>query len=606
MTYRLDIDGLRGLVVIAVILFHIGVIPNGYLGVDVFFVISGYLITNILYKEVLHNDFSIWRFYERRIRRIIPLVLVVTSVALLSGMILMLPDDLENLCQSVVATNVFGNNILASITSKDYWAIKNEYKPLIHTWSLGIEEQFYLLYPFIFLWIGKSQRNKRRGWIFWILRVLTVFSFCLFITNQNLTSQFYFLPYRFFELSLGGVCAIWFKENQRMNFRSGNYVLYVLLFLLIIVIGFDPIKSHELKISLVSVLSCGILVLGKIYKSDVVHAQLLSNRLLVWIGKISFSLYMWHQVVFAFARYAFMERITSENVYMLLFIVISLSVITYYFVEQPFRGKKIKVNILLPALTVVWLLITGAALYIYFIGGVIRDVPQLGIKKAEFSEKLNFFDRDNNIHIRYNEDVRKLDKPFTERGKIRILVVGNSYARDFVNILLESHLKESLDISYFDTDKWQETVYKERIEGADYIFYAMGLSYQDKDSFLNSISKFEIDKQKLWVVGTKDFGFSNGLYYNKFKDNTSCSTYRTSMKGGVLELNNKLKMDWGNRYIDLIGLISDGKGDVLVYTPDCKFISQDTMHFTRFGASYFAGLLEPVFEGILGFSSQMR
>ena len=155
--YRTDIDGLRAIAVISVILFHLKYISNGYLGVDVFFVISGYLITSIIYKEVESNSFSILKFYEKRIRRIIPLVLFTSFVAFILGLFFMLPDDLENLSQAVFASNFSVNNILMRITSSDYWAIKNDYKPLMHTWSLGIEEQFYLFYPFIFFFLkGKK------------------------------------------------------------------------------------------------------------------------------------------------------------------------------------------------------------------------------------------------------------------------------------------------------------------------------------------------------------------------------------------------------------------------------------------------------------------
>ena len=133
MQYRTDIDGLRAFAVSAVILFHLGYLPNGYLGVDVFFVISGYLITSIVYGKASRGTFSIADFYRRRIRRILPLMLVVSSVALAVGASYMLPDDLENLGQSVVASNFSANNILMYFTSADYWAVRNDYKPLMHT-----------------------------------------------------------------------------------------------------------------------------------------------------------------------------------------------------------------------------------------------------------------------------------------------------------------------------------------------------------------------------------------------------------------------------------------------------------------------------------------
>ena len=154
--YRDDIDGLRAIAVIAVILFHIGYLKNGFLGVDIFFVISGYLITNILYTESVEHRFSIVNFYLRRIRRIIPLVLVFCSMSLFLGILVMLPDDLENLAQSIITTILFSNNILLCMTTGNYWEVINEFKPLMHTWSLGIEEQFYALYPFLFLLLKKN------------------------------------------------------------------------------------------------------------------------------------------------------------------------------------------------------------------------------------------------------------------------------------------------------------------------------------------------------------------------------------------------------------------------------------------------------------------
>ncbi|MFD0778303.1 acyltransferase family protein [Flavobacterium myungsuense] len=196
--YRNDIDVLRAIAVLAVILFHMGYLPNGYLGVDVFFVISGYLITKIIYVEAIENKFSIYQFYLRRIRRIIPLVLFTTFVALITGLFVMLPDDLENLSQSVIATNFFANNILLKITTVNYWNIINDYKPLMHTWSLGIEEQFYLVYPLLFLICNK----KRVKWVLPILVVLTGFSLLLFVISTNEAAKFFTIPFRFLSYHL--------------------------------------------------------------------------------------------------------------------------------------------------------------------------------------------------------------------------------------------------------------------------------------------------------------------------------------------------------------------------------------------------------------------
>ena len=151
MRYRPEIDGLRAVAVIPVIMFHAGykIFSGGFVGVDIFFVISGYLITTIIISELDSNNFSILSFYERRMRRILPALFLVMGVSSILSYFLMLPDELENFGQSVVATTLFSNNILLVLTS-GYWSLESEFKPLLHTWSLGVEEQYYIIFT-IFL-----------------------------------------------------------------------------------------------------------------------------------------------------------------------------------------------------------------------------------------------------------------------------------------------------------------------------------------------------------------------------------------------------------------------------------------------------------------------
>ena len=597
-TYRTDIDGLRAIAIIPVILFHLGYLSNGYLGVDVFFVISGYLITGLIYNEVEENKFSIPKFYERRIRRIFPLVLFTTLIAFILGLIFMLPDDLENLSQSVFASNFSANNILMQITSADYWAVKNDYKPLMHTWSLGIEEQFYLLYPMIFFFL----KGDKKKFILPLLIFLTILSLTAFFNSTNISSKFYFLQYRFFELSIGGICAIYFsKRNGFINSSKSHYILYFLLSVLVSLLFFNSIKSNDIKVLTTTILTSGILVLGGLhFENNSLYRVLISNRVFTGIGKISFSLYMWHQIVFAFSRYFLVEEITLNYAIALCIIVILLSIISYFAIENPFRNRTtIKTKPLLIIVSFLFLLITGASLYVYVVGGNIKDVPELGITKSNLPSQLNFFSSQSNINIQYNEDIRALDKPFSDNNqeiginsdKVKVLILGNSFGRDIANVLLESSFKDTIEVRYSDLASNADDELKSRINNADFIFF--GSNYPTKAL----ITKYNIDMNKVWIVGTKDFGNSNGIHYNRKIENYS--NYRTSMKTGVLENNVKLKKEWGEKYIDLIGLIDDSEGKVLVFSPDGKFLSQDTVHFTKFGAMLFARLLNSKFREIM-------
>lgn len=592
-TYRTDIDGLRAIAVISVILFHLGYLTNGYLGVDIFFVISGYLITGIVYNEVEENKFSILKFYERRIRRIFPLVLFTTFIALVLGLIFMLPDDLENLCQSVIASNFSANNILMKFTSADYWAIKNDYKPLMHTWSLGIEEQFYLLYPVIFFFL----KGNKKKYILPILIFLTILSFILFLISNDSSSKFYFLQFRFFELSVGGVCAIYYnKRLPSHNFPKSNYILLILLILLLSILYLNFIKNNDIKIIITTILTASILVLGGLhFENNSLYKNLLSNKLFVSIGKISFSLYMWHHIVFAFSRYFLIYEITLNYAIFLSVIVVLLSIITYFFIENYFRDrKKIKTKPFLIIVTFTFIVINSISFYVYMIGGIIKNVPELGIYKSNNKlTQLNFFSSQNNIHIQYNENVRTMNKPFTSSNKTKILVIGDSFARDFANILLESSFSKSVEISYITSPTLD---YKERFNNADYIFFTKN-HIPSKDTLSEIFDNLGIVKSKLFIVGPKDFGKSNGIHYNK--KISDYSNYRTPIKKEVLETNLFLSKEYGEKYIDLISFVKDDKERVLVFTSDGKFISQDTVHLTKFGAIFFAKLLDDKLRIIL-------
>ena len=567
--HRKDIDGLRAIAVLSVIAFHFGLLPNGYLGVDIFFVISGFLITNIIYNESIEGEFSVKKFYIRRIRRIIPLVLFISIIALITGLLVMLPDSLENLAQSIIATNLFGNNILQAITTRDYWDVINEYKPMMHTWSLGIEEQYYMLYPFIFLFLNK----KRIRWILPVLTILTIISIILYFMPFKPDQKFYYLPFRFFELSFGGIAAILLKK--RLIDIKFSYIFIVILLGLLLIN--DSIIPASVSLCLIVIISCMIIISTN---NNTISSFILKNKLFVWVGMISFSLYMWHQLAISYTRF-FIHQFSTVHIVVLLGLIFGLSTLTYHLVEQPFRRRggqnKISVKKLFVILIPTFLFIMISSSYIYYNAGVLKNIPELDIYQSNIQR---------NMHAQYNHRIRDLDKDFETTTKVKVLIFGNSFARDWVNVLSESQYNDIIEISYVRNK--QKMLSRQASADIIFISFRTQKEYEEVQSFLSN--KIEVDMPKIWYVGTKNFGIDNTIYYN-YRGSDRCFQ-RTPMEDGYWETNETLKHQFGAKYINLIDYVIDDNYTVPVFTSDCKFISQDCRHFTKAGAKYFAAFIE--------------
>lgn len=567
LSYRPEVDGLRAVAVLAVVFFHFGWFPNGYLGVDVFFVISGYLITRILYRAKMDDTFSLKEFYVRRARRILPLVLFFCLFSLAIGALVMLPDDFENLAQSVFATVCFGNNLLLLLTTGNYWDVINDFKPLMHTWSLGVEEQFYLLYPFLFLVLRPGRVRLFAG----ILGALALTSLALnYLPGFSSAERFYLLPFRFYELAAGGGGAILLGQKQLSSaWLTGGFIGLVAVMFLPFTEGLGGVL-RPLTVALSAMFLAGVCS-GRLAK------LLLTNSLVVGLGKISFSVYLWHQVLLAFARYFLFAEMTSLVLTGILALTILLSVLTFWGVETPFRRYQPKKNLVF---MVAVLAISGAvaitSLWLYARAGVIRDVPELEIKMA---------DAYRGMHDDYLVAIDATKASFAENDKLKVLVVGDSYASDWINVLKQSTLADRIDIAHFGKlDPTEEDVALE----ADVIYYA-------RKSTLSS-SKLGVERitaecsasvlKKIRIVGTKNFGSSMGIYYNSQTKNY-CDQTTTVPPDYALE-NAYLKEAWGDRYLDVISLLSDDAGKLRVFDDECHLISHDGRHLTRAGAIFLA------------------
>lgn len=340
--YRPEIDGIRAIAVVAVVLYHAEFViagsnpfEGGFIGVDVFFVISGYLITSIILSDLIRGKFSFANFYERRARRILPALLVVMAATAPLAWMYMSPKAMQEYAGSALSTFVFGSNVWFWLED-GYFAEPSALKPLLHTWSLAVEEQFYLLFPITFLLLWRYARR------YFTAIFVTAFLLSLALAHyQSLRSPdaaFYLLPYRGWELLAGAILA----KLELDRGRTGHPWLktWMPVLGLCLVIGsfffFDDQMRHPSLITLVPVLGTMCLI-WFCEKGDRVSA-VLDSRPLVAVGLVSYSLYLWHFPIFAFARIDGGEPTQGEKAAYILAALV-LSGITYFLVEKPARNR---------------------------------------------------------------------------------------------------------------------------------------------------------------------------------------------------------------------------------------------------------------------------
>ena len=334
MKYRAEIDGLRALAVVPVILFHAGfeLFSGGFVGVDVFFVISGYLITTILIEDIENKRFSIVKFYERRARRILPALFFVMLVCIPFAWMWMLPSQMKDFSQSLVAVSLFASNILFWRES-GYFDAAAEEKPLLHTWSLAVEEQYYVLFPIFLILAWRFGKNK----VFWMIVVMAAISLLLseWGWRNKATANFYLAPTRAWELFAGSIAAFVVQKQGVQN--NNPLALTGLLAILFSIFFYDETTPFPSLYALVPVLGVVLLVLYA--DKETIAARLLSNKGFVGIGLISYSAYLWHQPLFAFARIHSLERPSTVLMLALIFTSVLLAYLSWRYIEKPFRRK---------------------------------------------------------------------------------------------------------------------------------------------------------------------------------------------------------------------------------------------------------------------------
>lgn len=578
INYRSEIDGLRALAVVSVLLFHADIpgFTGGFVGVDIFFVISGFLITSIIAREMEVERFSYARFLERRIRRIFPALLAVMLVTLLLAWATMLPDPFENYGQSLFATAISANNILLAMTA-GYWDEASHFKPLLHTWSLGVEEQFYLLFPILLLAMYRYTSFSARI-VLLVTAALTSFSLMAISPPMKGQVTFYLLHFRAWELIMGVLGALVVMRWQPRPSNSRALSGAILMLLVILGGGF----TRDFAPWSLLLATSGAMLFLVFAESGSWVGRIFSFRPVVFLGLISYSLYLWHQPVFAFLRITSFKEPGVFNFSVGILVAFILSALSWRWVEQPFRrSDQVKTKRLYLLVIPNLILLAGCGLAIHMNHGFPLRVPGSTVETADPAKAM----------IAYNERIHTLLPPgFPDQpdGRPKIAIVGNSFARDFANVLLEAGVGEQANLAYrSDINICSLTqpggeVGLAMLQLADVIVFASGVYPTSCVTALSRLLPEAYSGNKIFFSGPKEFGWNlNPLVKMTPKERAAA---KMEIPSKLSEINRTQKHQLGEKYIDILGMFSSDGIHVRVCNEDGDFLTTDQRHLSQAGA----------------------
>ena len=439
MNYRREIDGLRALAVLPVILFHAGfkIVSGGFVGVDVFFVISGYLITTIIIAELEEDKFSIANFYERRARRILPVLFLVMAVSIPFSWIVLSPFELTSFSKSLIAVSLFLSNFFFWIDG-GYFQTAAELKPLLHTWSLAVEEQYYVFFPIFLLLLWKLGRR-------WVLNLVVLTAIISLVAAQlgstyKPVANFFLLPTHAWELAIGALISLHLSSPNRVTASClARQMLGGLGFLLITasIFLFNKETPFPSLYALIPTIGTALILLFAL--PDTLIGKLLGSRFLVFIGLISYSAYLWHQPIFAFSRYYY-SSISVILKFGLVIITLLLSALTWRYIERPFRDKKLisrRAIFSLSLMASVFFISFGYASYwlfgsslSYTYGAEAKMAKALSSTNAVYASNM-----DERKFIKFRIQFENISPNAVVLGSSRIMQIGeHNYADKIINL----------------------------------------------------------------------------------------------------------------------------------------------------------------------------
>lgn len=636
LNYKPEIDGIRAIAVISVLLFHLDFkfIKNGFLGVDIFFVISGYLISKILLKNYKNKNFLI-SFFLKRIRRLLPALLFVMILTLVFCLIFFLPNDLRDFGQSLVAIISISSNFLFFIED-DYFANASKVKPLLHSWSLSVEEQFYIIFAVLFYFIFCKKIFSKNIFLFlFIISILgSHFSGLLFNDSNNIVSKNlmlnqsiffgFFSPLgRLWEFLLGSLIVIYRLPKIKKYIKNHNITKNFLSFIGILLIFLTLFNNQKIISPSLEILSCLfgtilIILFGK--KKDTIVGNVLSQPYLVFLGKISYSIYLIHFPIIVLLKYQNIEIQLIEKT----FLIISITLISYLnwkYIEQPFRNEKNICNknfFSFISIPILFLITLGFTLH--FTNGLeTRFVDKLNFdeKKQYYKIKELFKSENKNIYqnIKYpckqwsSQIDNNFEKKFfncAKQHKKAIIILGDSHALDVYNSISKTVDEEfiigigKVGCRIFDNKKCDYKIYKNFIQKNKskikyVLFVHAGRPFHNEGRF------FKLKKEEL--IKTEN-------YLNSFDDEINMVWFGFNVEPGVKPIylikENGLERFENMKIYDLENILKKRKNqkykyfsriDLMDYSykknysVKGKITFSDSDHWSNFGELYFGKII---------------
>ena len=600
---------------------------GGFLGVDIFFVISGYLITAIILKELASDSFTLLGFYERRVRRIIPALSFVLLCSIPLILLFALPYQAIGASEAIAASVLFVSNVLFWL-QQDYFAIDAQSNPFVHTWSLSVEEQFYIVYPIFLTLVVLYLRN------YFLTIIVSLGAMSLAVAqfggnlafrppfieetiywfNQPAWASFYLPVGRVWEFALGAIVAHEAQSQNTIDQPAQDNTLSAagLVAIALSFAYFDEDTPHPSVFSLLPV--AGTYLVLRHSKPHTIAYQILSQPAFVGIGLISYSLYLWHQPLYTYYRWGFSYNAAPLEHVPIMVLALVLSYLTWRYIERPFRDRK-RIS-----RTTVFASAAGVSLLLLIFGlyGIRSDGFANRFQEADSDLLISPEARGHYVRAAFSRHQYPA-KTFDDTPKRKALIIGDSYAMDFFNMAKEAKILEGFQVRTVrieakcqiyrgkephlnfveqkDRPHCAQTAdlraYDSIIKQADVVFLSAFWKEWSVERLPETIVNLDLrEDQRLIVLGIKNFGPRKspteylGLSLSE----------KTALKGTVMENVNRANL----KMVDVIGggrfvnIIQDVCGEIDAcpqFTPDGHLISYDGNHLTKSGARFVGDIL---------------